>query len=179
VSCLLDDCDCMVFRAGLCWEHWELAWEDDLLPLPRARQLSGPQAAKREPKVTVQQQWEAIRKGRVFVYVLTDGEKQKIGYSQNPGLRVSAITAELGRPVELVYLQPAKYSRLSERAAHFLLRHNRITGEWFHCTQTDAIAAVVSAVADHYPDGMGKWTLPKRRRKFIHDWNWDQPMGTA
>lgn len=67
-----------------------------------------------------------------WTYLVSDGQKHKIGRSKNPEQRVAALrTANPG------CILVAKTQRVTERAMHVLFREKRLDREWFRLSPTD------------------------------------------
>ena len=139
-KCLLDECVELVWRQQLCRDHFQLAWEDDLIEF----EAEGPPSDKwldlaTRPKPPA---------GRVggFVYVMQCGDRCKVGISHQPEDRRQTLQSGMGQNVELVFSIEAEYSRGVEVAAHRLLAPKHSQGEWFNCTPAEAIEAVLGGM---------------------------------
>ena len=71
------------------------------------------------------------REGRQgYVYLITDGEYLKIGYSVNPEKRVAELQTGNARPLRL--LGKIEGTEADERALHQKYIRNNVLQEWFH-----------------------------------------------
>jgi hypothetical protein len=64
-----------------------------------------------------------------FVYLISDGEDVKIGFSNNPTRRLAQIQQTYPKPLELIYQFAGTMA--DELALHEKFSHLRQDGEWF------------------------------------------------
>ena len=65
-----------------------------------------------------------------MIYVITDGNKNaKIGVAKNPIRRLSNL--QISHPGTLVLLAVADWPDVAEKRIHYILRRDRLRGEWF------------------------------------------------
>lgn len=85
-----------------------------------------------------------------FVYVMSGGNRVKIGIAIDVDTRLNAIQMASPVLVKVEYTRGFKTKRdalLTERSVHAALEHCRAWGEWFDSTVEDAVAAI-EAVGD-------------------------------
>ena len=84
-----------------------------------------------------------------YIYVIAGGDLLKIGRSWAPGGRVREM--QTGSPVELRLVHevpvPGKTAPKVERRAHRILQDFHVRGEWYRCTDIEAVAAITDAVS--------------------------------
>lgn len=81
----------------------------------------------------------------MHVYVMADDltGHHKVGSSR---VRMNAISALIERPLRLVYqTEPSPYGRKIERDALLALKRLCVKGEWFDCSEKEAVLAVRQA----------------------------------
>jgi hypothetical protein len=66
-----------------------------------------------------------------FVYLLTDGEFQKIGYTSNIDSRLSALQTGNARPITVLASFPSAFPAKDEKAIHLKMKPYRVNREWF------------------------------------------------
>ena len=73
----------------------------------------------------------------MYLYVITDGEFQKIGTATNPHTRVKEL--QTGNPRKLHVLKTFEHENAQklERAFHYLMDSGRQQGEWFKMTERE------------------------------------------
>jgi|HubBroStandDraft_6_1064221.scaffolds.fasta_scaffold09760_5 hypothetical protein len=80
-----------------------------------------------------------------YVYVITSGQFQKIGFSNDPQNRLSALKTGSPFPLEVGFKLLCANADAVERRAHFALRFRRCNGEWFDVSFADAVEVVIAA----------------------------------
>lgn len=81
-----------------------------------------------------------------FVYVIAmDLRHHKIGISGRPEARLAQLQTSHPRPLQLLFVLKTNRAVTVERAAHNILRRQRLLGEWFEVDAAAAIAAVLRA----------------------------------
>ena len=81
----------------------------------------------------------------------------KVGFSKSPKKRLSAIQTGCPTRVHLVYR--ALGSKTLESKIHNSLKRYKVSGEWFNCTESEAIRAIINVC------GEGAYTTERIKRK--------------
>lgn len=90
------------------------------------------------------------------IYIISDGELVKIGYSQNPTKRLKQL--QTGHPKTLKLIKTFDYQpqgimteRLMEKRIHHLLRRFKVRhkGEWFNCNDYDSLINIINSILSH------------------------------
>lgn len=68
-----------------------------------------------------------------FVYFLRSGSRLKIGFSRNPGGRLTGLRTAMSHRMDTIAVVPG--TEREERSLHWQLRAYRRNGEWFECNQ--------------------------------------------
>lgn len=66
-----------------------------------------------------------------YVYIITDGEGYKIGFSKSPEKRLKELQTANKNKLQLIHTQEVKFGQQTERALHNFLAQYRQEGEWF------------------------------------------------
>lgn len=82
----------------------------------------------------------------VKVYAISDGDLIKVGFSGNLRGRLTELQAASPRPLTVCGDRTTERARAVERVAHYLLREQRVRGEWFNVSPEQAISAIDEAV---------------------------------
>lgn len=93
---------------------------------------------------------------KAWVYAASDGERIKVGHTNNPKLRAYHLGRDAKKPVKFVHLRgPTKWAVEIENTAHWLLADHQDVGEWFKvdaATAADAIRrAGVMVASGEFP----------------------------
>lgn len=66
-----------------------------------------------------------------YVYIITDGEGYKIGFSKSPEKRLKELQTANKNKLNLIHKQEVQFGQKTERALHNFLSQYRQEGEWF------------------------------------------------
>ncbi len=85
-----------------------------------------------------------------YIYVIASGSYRKIGRSWSAGGRLRELQTGSAEPLRLVHEVPVPSRAASkvERRAHKCLADFHLRGEWYHCTDVEAVAAIHSACSE-------------------------------
>jgi hypothetical protein len=93
----------------------------------------------------------------VYLYVIseTDQGPCKLGFSATPEKRVRQLQTGAATKLRLFHKEPVPAEKVKalEKALHGLVRHLKVSGEWFNLSTADAILEVKHAVI-RYSDDM-------------------------
>jgi len=93
------------------------------------------------------------------IYLISDGELVKIGYSQNPIRRLNQL--QTGHPKKLKLIKIFDYStapshgkiteKLMEKKIHYLLRRFKVryNGEWFYFRDYSQLIDIITEILNH------------------------------
>lgn len=90
------------------------------------------------------------------IYIISDGEKFKIGISKHPDKRLKQL--QTGHPQTLKLIAIFNYKvkgkiteRLMEKRIHYLLRQfrTRYNGEWFYCNDYKSLIEIIYTILNH------------------------------
>ena len=93
----------------------------------------------------------------MYVYVISAGsDRHKIGISEHPESRLATLQVGSAETLRLSYKQEADNAPGAEKRAHSELWSFHIRGEWFGCSEGQAISMVRLAI-DGEPDDDEFW----------------------
>jgi len=90
------------------------------------------------------------------IYLISDGELVKIGYSQNPTKRLNQL--QTGHPKKLKLIRTFDYrshgkitEKLMEKRIHYLLRRFKVryNGEWFYFSDYSELIEIITEILNH------------------------------
>lgn len=85
--------------------------------------------------------------GTKELYLMYDGQRVKVGISNNVERRVSEL--QIGNPdITLMRTWTPSDARSTERVVHARLDQHHVDGEWFNCSPSDAQDVVEDVMAD-------------------------------
>jgi hypothetical protein len=71
------------------------------------------------------------------LYIITDGEKYKIGYSKDVASRKRQLQTANGSLLEIIFEFKTVHGMKLERSIQRAMKHKNIIGEWFHLEKED------------------------------------------
>jgi hypothetical protein len=77
------------------------------------------------------------------IYLMRCGKYHKVGITNNPGARLIQVQTNNPEKVSLVFHRQVLNTEMVERKLHYVLRRQRIRGEWF-----DIPGELVEAIID-------------------------------
>jgi len=115
----------------------------------RAESLS-PDDRKRIASAASKARWDGEASKQVVYVIGPDVGPQKIGIAARPALRKQSLQG--GNPARLkvsAAVDPGEFpAGKVEKRAHYILRDDRLVGEWFNVTADEAVKAIHQAVED-------------------------------
>ena len=67
----------------------------------------------------------------MYLYLLKNEDKYKIGLSKHPHKRVKQLQTGNGKKIKLIEMFESKYPTILEKSFHNIYQLNRMVGEWF------------------------------------------------
>jgi len=72
----------------------------------------------------------------MYLYLLKNEDKYKIGLSKHPHKRVKQLQTGNGKTIKLVQMFESKHPTILEKSFHNNYKINRLVGEWFDLPHT-------------------------------------------
>lgn len=110
-------------------------------------------ALRKEDRLSIAPRLEAFStptKGD-FVYLISDGKYTKIGYSNNPYARLTALQTANPQELKIVALFPVASGKALEQLIHSQLESHKVSGEWFDAPLIQILGVVSLSLSSTLP----------------------------